>query len=66
MNKYFIFLEKLRRSGITNMFGAGPYLYSNFPEIDSLSYANKILVDWMNSYNDFDYRSIPDEELEEY
>ena len=65
MNKYFIFLEKLRRTGATNMYMAAPYLVSNFHEINYPE-AIRILVDWMNSYNDFDYRSIPDEELEEY
>ena len=29
-NKYWIFLEKLRRSGETNMFGATPYLETAF------------------------------------
>jgi hypothetical protein len=30
--KHFDFLEKLRQSGVTNMFGAGPCLYEEFPE----------------------------------
>lgn len=31
--KYFDFLEKLRQSGETNMYGAVPYLQSEFPEL---------------------------------
>ena len=29
-NGYWIYLENLRRSGITNMFGAAPYLQNDF------------------------------------
>lgn len=29
-NKYWIFLEKLRRSGVTNMYAAVPYLERQF------------------------------------
>ena len=28
-DKYYIFLEKLRKSGVTNMYGAAPYLLRN-------------------------------------
>ncbi len=57
-NEYWIYLEKLRRSGITNMFGATPYLMQEF--MLSMNEARKILADWMNNYNPNDY----DEELE--
>lgn len=30
--KHFDFLEDLRRSGITNMYGAAPYLRDEFPD----------------------------------
>lgn len=52
-NKYWIFLEKLRRSGVTNMFGATPYLMEEFG-IDRRE-ATKILSDWMKNYNPDDY-----------
>ena len=52
-NKYWIYLERLRRSGETNMFGAALYLTREF-EV-SLKEANKILVDWMENYNRDDY-----------
>ena len=52
-NKYWIFLEDLRRSGITNMFGAVPYIM----EVFEVNYdiAKTILVDWMKNYNPKDY-----------
>lgn len=45
---YYDYLEELRQSGVTNMFGAAPYLMREF----DLSYdeASKILSDWMGSY----------------
>ena len=45
---YFAFLESLRDSGVTNMFGAGPYLEEAFDL--SRSEARKVLVSWMESY----------------
>ena len=52
-NKYWIFLENLRRSGVTNMYGAAPYLMEVFelPQHE----AKKILIDWMKNYNKADY-----------
>lgn len=46
--KEFNFLEQLRQSGITNMFGASPYLAKRFciPEAD----ARNILSLWMKNY----------------
>lgn len=52
-NKYWIYLENLRKSGVTNMYGASPYLADEF---DLPSYkAREILVDWMKNYNKEDY-----------
>lgn len=48
-NKYWQFLEKLRESGVTNMFGAAPYLQSAFDI--SHKEAVSILVDWMDNYD---------------
>ena len=52
-NEYWIYLEYLRRSGETNMYGATPYLMEEFdlPRDE----ARKILVDWMQNYNPDDY-----------
>ena len=33
MEKYFAYLEELRHSGVTNMYGARPYLQRKFPEL---------------------------------
>lgn len=52
-NKYWIYLENLRRSGVTNMYGAVPYIMAEFG-IDRKS-ATNILLDWMQNYNPDDY-----------
>ena len=49
-------MEKLRRSGITNMFGATPYLENEFRI--SEAEARKILLDWMKNYNSDDYAQL--------
>ena len=55
-NKYWIYLENLRRSGETNMFGAVPYLTAEFEDEGmTRNEARKILADWMNNYNEDDY-----------
>lgn len=53
-NKYWIFLEELRQSGVCNMYGATPYLEEEFDL--SHSEAIKILADWMKNYNRDDYK----------
>ena len=50
---YWNYLEKLRRSGVTNMFGAVPYLVEEFG-LDR-DEAKKILTEWMENYNPDDY-----------
>ena len=52
-NKYWLFLEELRKSGKTNMFGATPYLMAGFGL--SEKEADRILIDWMTNYNRKDY-----------
>lgn len=54
-NKYWLFLEQLRRSGVTNMYGAVPYLMVAFDEL-SQDDAKRILIDWMQNYNRNDYK----------
>lgn len=46
--KEFNFLEQLRQSGITNMFGASPYLAERF--CISKADARDILSLWMKNY----------------
>jgi hypothetical protein len=43
------FLDTLRESGETNMFGAGAYLREEFPELDKRE-ANKIVTAWMEGF----------------
>ena len=52
-NEHWIYLEHLRRSGVTNMYGAAPYLMDEF-DLEKKE-ATKILVEWMNNYNPEDY-----------
>lgn len=59
-NKYWIFLEKLRRSGETNMYGASPYLQYEF-DLDPYV-ARLILADWMEKYNRNDYVGLAEDE----
>lgn len=52
-NKYWIYLENLRKSGVVNMYGAAPYLQKAFDLGDKE--AIKILADWMKNYKKEDY-----------
>ena len=44
----FAFLDRLRESCVTNMFGAVPYLMKEYPNMSKKS-ARKALTDWMRS-----------------
>ena len=46
---YYKTLEAIRQSGITNMFGAAPYL-AVYEDIDE-KLASQVLVNWMHNYN---------------
>ena len=48
-NEYFEFLNVLRDSGATNMFGASPYLQEEFGL--SRIEARQVLTEWMESFN---------------
>lgn len=48
--RYFGFLDNLRESGVTNMFGASPYLIEEFG-VDK-STAQRILIEWMRTFNE--------------
>lgn len=47
---YFDFLDKLRESGRTNMFGATPFLQRAFPAL-SYQQAVTVLQAWMNAFS---------------
>jgi len=51
--KTWLYLEWLRRTGQTNMFGAVPYLINEFG-FDNEK-AKEVLSDWMQNYNPDDY-----------
>lgn len=53
-NKYWLYLENLRKSGVVNMFGAVPYLLRAFDLTQDE--AEKILADWIKNYNEEDYK----------
>jgi len=48
--RYYEYLEELRQSGETNMFGATPYLQDQFG-LDR-NEASLILKDWMDNYQE--------------
>lgn len=48
---YYKMLENIRQSGITNMFGAAPYLREFYPEL-SRQESNEILSNWMCNYDE--------------
>jgi len=51
MKKYFDYLDHLRDSGVTNMFGAAAYLQEAFPELSfNRAQAVYILQQWMAGY----------------
>jgi hypothetical protein len=48
--EYYNTLEAIRKSGITNMFGAAPYL-ARIENIDE-RLARDVLLNWMQNYNE--------------
>lgn len=48
-NEHLEYLDELRESGVTNMFGARPYLQDEFEELNS-SDAQTVLIYWMESF----------------
>ena len=49
--EYYKILEAIRKSGVTNMFGAAPYLQEFCPEL-SREEAREILGNWMRNYDE--------------
>ena len=47
--KYYDYLDTLRETGITNMFGAGPYLRNAFPELTKAQ-SYEVLADWGDTF----------------
>ncbi|KKL59926.1 hypothetical protein LCGC14_2210470 [marine sediment metagenome] len=47
---HFVFLDELRESGVTNMYGAGSYLEEEFGL--NRKKASTILGEWMRTFSD--------------
>ena len=47
--EYYQYLEGLRQSGITNMFGASPYLANAYALSEKV--ATNVLMSWMENYD---------------
>ena len=52
----FDYLNDLRGSGVTSMFGASPYLVDEF-DIDKYE-ARKVLSKWMKNFNEDGYENL--------
>ncbi len=50
-DEHLEFLDELRESGATNMFGARPYILDEFPDLASEE-AVQVLTYWMATFND--------------
>lgn len=48
--EYLVYLDSLRKSGVTNMFGAAPYLAEEYGL--ELSFARQVLSYWMKTFGD--------------
>ena len=48
VNPYFVFLDHIRESGVTNMMGAIPWMLRHFEELDRQT-ASTILNEWMKT-----------------
>ena len=44
------YLDRLRKSGVTNMFGATPYLRMEYPSLTQ-DEARKVLAFWMKTFS---------------
>jgi len=45
------YLDQLRESGVTNMFGAAPFVLLQFPDL-SEQQAKQVLIYWMQTFGD--------------
>ena len=45
----FQFLDRLRESGATNMFGARPYIMQEYPDLSD-THAGMLLSEWMQTF----------------
>ena len=58
--KYYKYLDNLRESGVTNMYGGGTYVAEQFDL--TINKAREVLSDWMENFPlDYDKGVFPDE-----
>lgn len=50
LQKYFEYLDRLRASGVTNMFGSSTYVERHFDI--SIKAADQIVVKWMETFDE--------------
>ena len=50
-DEVFGFLDELRKSGVTNMFGAVPFILERFPNIQRQE-ASQLLGKWMKTFGE--------------
>jgi len=48
---HLLYLDGLRESGVTNMFGAVPFVLLEFPSL-SKQQAKQVLIYWMKTFGD--------------
>ena len=51
LEEYLLYLDQLSESGVTNMFGAVPFILLEFTDLNEPQ-AKQILVFWMKTYSD--------------
>ena len=51
MRKHLVYLDALRESGVTNMYGAVPWLLNAFPKLNREK-AVTVLSYWMESFSE--------------
>ncbi len=49
--EHLVFLDNLRESGVTNMYGATPYIKDEYPEL-SRKEGKDLLLYWMKSFSE--------------
>ena len=49
--EHLLYLDRLRESGVTNMFGAVPFILLEFSDL-SEQQAKQVLIYWMKSFSD--------------
>jgi hypothetical protein len=49
--EHLLYLDRLRESGVTNMFGAVPFILLEFPDLRE-EQAKQVLIYWIKTFSD--------------